>query len=94
MEMRMYVKSEDEGDDTVEEEHSPGGIVIESLLNIRTIASLTMEESKLDEYTDALLAEDPKPIQTNFLKGSGFGLGQFFQMWGMGLMVRFLPGKL
>jgi ATP-binding cassette subfamily B (MDR/TAP) protein 1 len=89
MEMRMYVTGEDEGDDTLEEEHSPGGIVIESLLNIRTVASLTMEESKLREYDEALRAEDPTPMKTNFVKGSGFGLGQLFQMWGIALMFWF-----
>jgi hypothetical protein len=89
MEMRMYVTGEDEGDDALEEEHSPGGIVIESLLNIRTVASLTMEESKLREYNEALRAEDPTPMKTNFVKGSGFGLGQLFQMWGIALMFWF-----
>lgn len=83
----MYVTGADEGDDSVEDENSPGGIVIESLLNIRTIASLTMEEKKLVEYSDALFRENKHPLRNNFIKGSGSGLGQFFQYWGLGLMV-------
>ena len=90
MEMKMYMKGEDEGDDDMlDNEHSPGGIVIESLLNIRTIASLTLENTKLREYHDALWAENRKPLLNNFLKGSGFGLGQFFQFWGIALMFWF-----
>lgn len=82
MEMKMYVTGEDEGDDgeLLEHEHSPGGIVIESLLNIRTVASLTLEETKLLEFRKSLDAENPRPVLNNFLKGSGFGLGQFFQV--------------
>ena len=90
MEMKMYVTGEDEGDDDMlDDEHSPGGIVIESLLNIRTVASLTLENTKLREYHHALRSENPNPMFNNFLKGSGFGLGQFFQFWGMGLMFYF-----
>jgi ATP-binding cassette, subfamily B (MDR/TAP), member 1 len=89
MEMQMYVTGEDEGDESVvEDEKSPGGIVVESLLNVRTIASLTIEERKLYEYSEALREENRHPLRTNCIKGSGAGLGQFFQMWGMGLMVR------
>ncbi|KAL3906406.1 MAG: hypothetical protein SGILL_009283, partial [Bacillariaceae sp.] len=87
MEMQMYYNGEDEGDDTVEDENSPGGIVVESLLNVRTIASLSMEETKLTEYSEALHHQDAHPLRNNCVKGCGSGLGQFFQYWGIGLMV-------
>jgi hypothetical protein len=86
--MQMYVTGEDEGDDTAEDEHSPAGIVVECLLNIRTVASLTMEEAKLGEYDKALHQHDAHPLRNNCTKGSGSGTGQFFQFWGLGLMVR------
>lgn len=90
MEMRMYVKAEDEGDDSLlEDEHSPGGIVIESLMNIKTVASMCLEQTKLKEYGAALRAQNPRPLLTNFLKGCGFGLGQFFQFWGFAIMYWF-----
>lgn len=76
----MYMAPPDEGDDSVEHKHSPGGIVIESLLNVRTIASLTMEDMKLEEYSEALCEEEAYPWRTNCIKGSGAGLGQFFQV--------------
>jgi hypothetical protein len=92
--MQMYVTGEDEGDDTVEDEHSPGGIVVESLLNVRTIASLTMEEGKLEEYREALHQQDAHPLRNNCIKGSGSGLGQFFQFWGLALMVRVFKERI
>lgn len=68
MEMKMYMGT-DEGDDEHIDEHSPGGIVIETLSNIRTIASLTLEEKRGAEYLQALVDEDPRPIRNNVIKG-------------------------
>ena len=85
-EMQMYM-GEDEGDANAEEDkHSAGAIVVESLLNIRTVASLSLEDSRQKEFSDALQREDPTPIKTNAIKGSTSGLGQFVQMWGIALM--------
>jgi len=56
---------------------------------MKSIASLCLEQIKLKEYGDALKAEDPRPLLNNFLKGCGFGLGQFFQFWGIALMYWF-----
>lgn len=61
---------------------SSGGIVIEALLNIRTVASLTIEEQRMTEFESALRREDPQPIRTNIVKGSAGGLAQIVQMWG------------
>ena len=82
MEMRMYM-GEDEGDDEEIDEHSPGGIVIETLANIRTVASLTLEKTRAAEYGHALRDEDKHPVWNNMIKGSGSGVGQFVQMWGL-----------
>jgi hypothetical protein len=68
MEMKIYMGA-DEGDDKYIDEHSPGGIVIETLSNIRTVASLTLEEKRAAEYLQALVDEDPRPIPTNVVKG-------------------------
>merc|ERR1712150_219916 len=69
-----------------EDENSPGGIVVETLLNIRTVASLTIEDMRSKEYSNTLFHAEPHPIRTNFVKGSTSGLGQFIQMWGIALM--------
>ena len=76
----------DQGLDKAPDENSPGGIVIEALSNIRTVASLTLEEQQAREYSRALDREDPHPIRTNLIKGCASGLGQLLQMFGMSLM--------
>ena len=68
MEMAMYL-GEDEGDIEDIDENSSGGIVIETLSNIRTVASLTLEEKRAADYIRALEREDPHPIKTNMIKG-------------------------
>jgi ATP-binding cassette, subfamily B (MDR/TAP), member 1 len=84
-EMAMYM-GEDEADLDAYEEHSSGGIVVESLLNIRTVASLAIESERIKEFKEALAHENPHPFRSNFIKGSTSGLGQFVQMWGIALM--------
>jgi hypothetical protein len=92
-ELQMYM-GEDEGDVNEHETNSSGDIVVESLLNIRTVASLAIEEKRADEYALALAAEDPHAIRNNAIKGSTSGLGQFVQMWGVALMFCKFPQRL
>lgn len=84
MEMKMYL-GEDESDKS-KEDNSSGGIVIESLLNMRTVASLGIEKMRSNEYSTALHRENPNLLKDNTLKGATVGLGQFVQQWGMALM--------
>ena len=83
--MKMYM-GQDEGDHSKYEEHSSGGIVVESLLNIRTVASLTIEQERIREFEHALQDEDPHPIKTSLMTGYSNGLGQFIQMWDIALL--------
>ena len=62
--------------------NSSGGIVVESLIMIRIVASLSIEESKSAEYAEALNREDTNPYRIAYLKGFATGIGQFIQMWG------------
>jgi len=85
MEMQLYY-GEDEGDDAEVDANSPGAIVIESVSNIRTVASLNLEEERAAEYANALEKEESHPLWSNMVKGGAAGMGQFFQMWGTALM--------
>jgi len=87
MEMKMYL-GEDEGDieDANIDFKSAAGIVIESLLNIRTVASLTLEKNRLEEFIKAMKRENPKPLKTNIIKATSSGLGQICQLWSFGLL--------
>ena len=81
-EMQMYM-GDDEGDIIQVEDidkTSAAGIVVESLLNIRTVASLTLEKRRSREFVEALHREDPTPFRTNAIKGSTSGAGQLIQM--------------
>jgi ATP-binding cassette subfamily B (MDR/TAP) protein 1 len=86
MEMKMYLGEDDGGDNTKENEVGPGAIVVETLLNIKTVASLTIQKMRAAEYKEALMRQNPTSIKENGLKGFYAGLGLFIQMWGMGLM--------
>lgn len=77
--MRGY----DEGDiEKAAAESMEGAIVIESLVNIRVIAALSMERERVRTYTSALLGKDKNNLCENTIMGTAQGLGSFFQMWG------------
>ena len=80
----MYMGEDDE--EVKEDEDGPGAIAIESLLNIRTVASLSLEETRLNDYTEALIKKHPEKLFTTFKKCSLVASGQFIQMWGTALM--------
>ena len=82
---RMYT-GEDEGDQSKYEEHSAGGIAVESLLNIRTVASLTIEEKRIREFREALQEDNPTPIKSSIVTGYANGLGQLIQLWDIALL--------
>ena len=69
--------------------NSSAGIVVETLLNMRTVASLTIEEQRLGQFKEALTREDPHPLRSNVVKGSTGGVSQIVQMWGFALMFWF-----
>lgn len=79
---------EDEGDeDKKAVGGSEGAVLVETLLNIRTVASLCMEGKRIDSYANALHEKNrTNTLPRNTIKGSGQGLGSFFQMWGYALM--------
>jgi ABC-type multidrug transport system fused ATPase/permease subunit len=86
MEMKMFLEGGEDEHSRDDDHNSPGGIVVETLVNIRTVASLTIEKKRSAEYSEALRNEDPTPVKTNFFKGMATGVGQFIQMWGIALM--------
>ena len=75
---------EDEGDiEKTATESSEGAIVVETLVNIRVVASLQMEQRRVTGYDEALARKSAQStLPKNAIKGTGQGLGSFFQMWG------------
>lgn len=86
MEMKMYIGDDAAADDVMEDENSSGSIVVETLMSIRTVAALSIERMRANEYVRAISMESPSSLKSNALKGFASGLGVFVQFWGMALM--------
>mmetsp|Transcript_32142 Transcript_32142/g.75589 ORF Transcript_32142/g.75589 Transcript_32142/m.75589 type:complete len:155 (+) Transcript_32142:4074-4538(+) len=72
--------------DTGEDEKSSGVIVIESLSNIRTVASLSLEDVRSEQYAEALHKEEPTPFKSNCAKGAWIGIGPLCQQLSFALL--------
>jgi len=81
---------EDLGDGTTKEEtNSPGGIVVESLLNMGTVSALTMEEERYRLFKQALDDAEENYIRQGLHQGVLTGLSVFVQQWINGLQFWF-----
>jgi len=85
MEMKMYL-GEDQGEDTEHGAAKSGAVGVETLLNMRTVAALSMESKQQKEYVEALHVEAPGSIKAPVRHGFMGGLGGFVQNWGIALM--------
>mmetsp|Transcript_10425 Transcript_10425/g.19043 ORF Transcript_10425/g.19043 Transcript_10425/m.19043 type:complete len:442 (-) Transcript_10425:697-2022(-) len=86
LEIKAFM-GEDEDETEDPKANSSAGIVVESLSNIRTVAALTIEGKRLEQFEKAMEREDPHPIRTNAIKGSTGGVSQIVQMWGFGRYI-------
>lgn len=78
-EMELYYGA-DEGDDAEVKAGSPGAIVAEALSNIRTVASLTLEDERAKSFHSALENESKSPIVSIVKKGQYKMLTRFYQL--------------
>eukprot|EP01083_Nonionella_stella_P163192 536340_1 len=76
------------GDDasSLKDSDNPDVIAIETLMNMRTVASLGLGQIKRKEYLNALRGKQSQGIKTAFMKGATGGMAQFFQLWGLSLL--------
>jgi ATP-binding cassette subfamily B (MDR/TAP) protein 1 len=80
MEMKNFL-GEDTNDDATDELNSPGGIIVETLLNIGTVSALTMEEERFKNFEAALDHAEPNYVRDGFMQGVLAGLSMFIQQW-------------
>jgi len=81
LEMKQLM-GEDEGvDNTKEEVASPGGIIVETLLNMGTISALTMEEERYRLYQEVTENSDSHYVRAGLTEGVLAGLSLFVQQW-------------
>ena len=84
VQMQLATGADDaDGDDTnsQDELENSGGILVETLLNIKTVAALTMEEERLNNFKDALLRAQPNMVKDGFKTGVAVGLSECLQSW-------------
>ena len=76
IEMKTFLGA-DEGDAnrvSIEGLNSPGGILVETLLNIKTVASLNLEKERYSDYCRSLTANEPTRVFVALKAGSTSGL--------------------
>ena len=57
-----------------------------TLLNMRTVAALNIEQIKREEYSDALRSKHPIAVRDSCVRGATGGLAQLAQFWSMALL--------
>jgi len=80
---------EDEGVDIKEEVNSPGGLLVETLLNMGTVSALTMEEERYRLFEKALNESDENYVRQGVHEGALSGFSMFSQQWINGLQFWF-----
>jgi ABC-type bacteriocin/lantibiotic exporter with double-glycine peptidase domain len=76
-------------EDSADELNSPGGIIVETLLNIRTVSALTLETNRFNDYKHALTVTEGNNRKEAFMSGLTNGLSMFVQQWINGLQFYF-----
>lgn len=73
---------QDQGDENAaDDKSSPGGVIVETLLNMRTVSALTLEKQRYKDYVDALENAEPNVVYDSFMSGVTGGLSVFIQQW-------------
>eukprot|EP00980_Cylindrotheca_fusiformis_P009869 scaffold2184_cov128-Cylindrotheca_fusiformis.AAC.15 len=67
--------SSEEGSD------SPGGIIVETLLNITTVSAFTMEHERFNDFQRSLDTAEPDAAKEGVKQGFVNGLSMFVQQW-------------
>jgi ATP-binding cassette subfamily B (MDR/TAP) protein 1 len=84
LEMKRFLgEDESDTDSSAEGLNTPGGIVVETLSNMRTVSALNLEKKRYEEYEKALANAEPrsKAVCETFQSGVTGGLSMFVQQW-------------
>ena len=73
IEMKTFLGA-DENEAAEDGTDSPGGIIVESLLNIRTVSALTLEDQRLKDYERALARAEGELLPESAISGTLSGL--------------------
>lgn len=89
LEMKRMLGSDDGDATTTDDKKSPGGIIVETLLNMRTVSALTLESQRFRDYEMALNEAEPGYAVAAFVGGFMSGISMFIQQWINGLQMWF-----
>ena len=87
LEMKRFLGEDEGGEEVMDGTDSPGGIIVETLLNIRTVSALTLEEQRCKDYEAALAKAEGNVVKENAVSGSLSGLSIAIQQWVNALQV-------
>lgn len=87
LEMKRFLGEDEGGGEVLDGTDSPGGIIVETLLNIRTVSALTLEEQRCKDYEAALAKVDGNTLKDSAVSGSLSGLSIAIQQWVNALQV-------
>jgi ATP-binding cassette subfamily B (MDR/TAP) protein 1 len=76
---------EDQGDDHKENKEDAAGIMVETLLNMRTVAALNLEQSRYNDYKTAVDAKDAHYVKNSTKEGLINGMAAGVEQWVNGL---------
>jgi len=80
--MGKTMMGEDEGDENAKAEAgSPGGIIVETLLNMNTVSALTLEEERFKLLEEVLHDSSGNYLREGLHEGALSGLSMFVQQW-------------
>merc|ERR1712224_1027630 len=90
LEMKQMMGTDMEEDNEKEEQVStPGGIIVETLLNIGTVSALTLEEERYRTFEDVVRDTEEDYITHGLRQGVVSGLSICLQEWVMALQIWF-----
>jgi len=81
LEMKQMFGEDEGAEETQEEASSPGGIIVETLLNMGTVSALTMEEERYKNYQIAMANDNENYVWAGVREGVMAGLSMFIQQW-------------
>jgi ATP-binding cassette, subfamily B (MDR/TAP), member 1 len=100
LEMKRMLGEDVGENDDADGLNTPGGVLVETLLNIRTVAALVIEESRYDDYERAIEHEEANYKQqamvSGFTAGASLSIQQFInalQLWFGGWMLNRYPDE-
>lgn len=89
IEMKKMLGEDVGAESSAEGINTPGGVIVETLLNIRTVSALTLEKQRYEDYKRALESQEPNMVKDSFMSGVTTGLSMFIQQWVNALQMWF-----